>query len=250
MINWMPLRFTSAGEAFAGAYIFGVATQPACRGHGLSRALMARLHERLRRDGAVFSCLVPAGASLFDFYASQGFGTVFRYRRLTVPAEKIRDAQKTGVTGVLSPALLDDLTDLRCRTFARSALFGAWGSHWLRFTDMECRFYGGEVLRFSCGGRMGYAVCYPAGDTLLVREAAVGRQDLDALLLALHRRFGFARYELRLPADFPPCPHCSPGDGGALLPFAMGRWYDMERKAQTEACTETAGAPWFAFGLD
>ncbi len=250
MLNWMPLRFTSAGDSFAGAYLFGVATLPAYRSRGISRALMRRLHELLRQKGAAFSCLVPAGADLFEFYASQGFETVFRYRALTVPAANIRDTQKTGAVGVLSPALLDDLADLRCRTFARSALFGAWDKLWLRYTDIECRFHGGQVLRFSCGGRMGYVVCYPIGDMLLVKEAAVERQDLDTLLCELHRRFGLARYELRLPADFPPCPHCSSGDSGGLLPFAMGKWYDNEQKTLAGAAAATGAAPWFAFGLD
>lgn len=59
-------------------YLCGIATHPAYRGRGLSRAL---IHEALRAErqrGDVFSTLIPAEPSLFDFYQRKaGFFPAF-----------------------------------------------------------------------------------------------------------------------------------------------------------------------------
>ena len=239
MVNWKLLRFTTPRQSFTGAYIFGVCTLPQHRGKGISSGLMEKAHELLRQDGAQLSCLIPAGKNLFDFYAAKGFETRFHYKSLRVGGEEI---PKTSRQGVLSAAALEDLYAKRADSFSSRSLFGAWDTNYLRYVTKECRFYRGEVLRFSCGGNQGYAVCHPMRDgTLLVKEAVVDPKDVDILLAALDARYKAKNYHLRLPGDFA----LENKWGAEILPFAMVKWYNKH-----SANIPIGGAPWFAFGLD
>jgi GNAT superfamily N-acetyltransferase len=241
MVNWKLLRFTTPRTSFVGAYVFGVATLPEYRGRGISRGLMSELHTVLSDSGAALACLVPASPSLFEFYARQGFESFFSRKQISVEESLV---PVPSGKGVLAPARLPRLEALRGEAFGDSALFGAWDSPWLDYTDRECRLQGGETLRFTCRGKTGYCVCRPEqGGTLLVREAAIDKEDLAALVCALHDRYNARRYELRFPKDFPagelPCD---------ILPFGMVKWYDEEKRRLVMG--GMGGAPWFAFGLD
>ena len=241
MLSWKPLRFMAPGLDFIGAYIFGVATLPEYRGKGISTALMDDLHRILIEEGAALSCLVPASPSLFEFYVHRGFETHFYYKKIAIEGSAVPEA----VGGELTPARFADLEDLRTAAFGESSLFGCWDSAYLDYLDEECRrCFGGEVLRFSGSGRDGCVVCYPRPEgAVLVKEAAVHREDIGALLSALHRRYSARRYIIRLPEDHPP-----EDLSGEILPFAMVKWYDKEKKAL--AVSSLGSAPWFAFGLD
>jgi len=239
MLNWKRLRFTTPKQAFAGAYIYGVGTLPEYRGRGISTALMQKADEILRQEGVALSCLIPAEESLFGFYANRGYHMQFSYKAVRVYRE---DIPRPSGQGVLRVAALEDLHAQRAAAFGSRALLGAWDAPYLRYTGMECRFYGGEVLRFFSGDNQGYAVCYPRGNSILVKEAALPKQDISPLLVALDVRYRAESYELRLPADFD-LGNKWPGE---ILPFAMVKWYDNE----SANAVSSGGAPWFAFGLD
>ena len=239
MVNWKLLRFTTPRQTFAGAYLYGIGTLPEHRGKGVSTALMEETRRLLAGEGVKLACLVPASRELFDFYAARGFETRFHYKKLRLSRAEI---PAPAAQGVLSAAALQDLEALRNAFFGPRALFGAWDADYLRYTGRECRFYGGEALLFSSGGRQGYAVCYPLKDLLLVKEAAILPQDIGVLLAALDARYKAGRYELRLPADF----ETGGGWPTETLPFAMTTWYDKSNQPGTGL----GGAPWFAFGLD
>lgn len=243
MLNWKLLRFTTPRSALAGAYVYGVATLPEHQGRGISKRLMNELHPILEKEGAGLSCLIPASASLFDFYARQGFETYFSYKKIRVNATDIASAKEEGV---LSKIDAEKLWELRGAVFAGCSLFGAWDAEYLRYTGQECEFYGGDVLRFSTGGKNGYAFCYPRENGLLVvKEAVADREDIATLLAALHSRYHAKTYEIRFPADFP-----ITGLGThtqETLPIGMVKWYD---RGKSQAVGSLGGAPWFAFGLD
>lgn len=62
--------------AFCGkklAYIYGVATDKACRGQGLCRGLMIHTHEQLRALGYSAAVLVPGNQKLFSMYDKLGY---------------------------------------------------------------------------------------------------------------------------------------------------------------------------------
>ena len=233
------VRFISGGQSFAGAYVMGVATLPKHRGKGYASALVQEADVRLKAAGRELACLLPANMGLFDFYAARGYHTKFYYKLLEVTGEGI---PTDGKGGVLSPALLEDLAALRAKAFAGSALFGEWDADFLRYHGKECRFFGGEVLRFSHGGGQGYLVCYPKNpSTILVKEAVLPGGEVEPLLTALHARYRAKNYQIRLPSDL-----SIPEKWGArTLPFGMVKWYD-----ETLPQKIAGGAPWFALGLD
>ena len=240
MLNWKLLSFTTPERKLTGAYIYGIGTLPEHRGKGISTALIGKAHEILEKEGAALACLVPAQASLFDFYAARGFDTRFYYKAARMERSQIPQPK---VEGVLSAGAMEDFAQLRSAWFVTRSLFGAWDASYLRYVGRECSFYGGEVLRFSCAGSVGYAVCYPREDgTLVIKEAVVAPEHIGVLLSALNARYRMKRYEMRLPADF-----VTPREWGIeILPFGMIKWYD---KASAPSDAQGA-APWFAFGLD
>jgi len=239
MLCWQPLTFHTQSAAFDGAYIFGVGTLPSHRGKGISTALLEKAESTLRGQGVRLSCLVPASESLFDFYGQRGFGTQFYYKLLRVGRDKV---PATAQKGKLAPVTLEDLEEERYKTFGRS-LFGAWDKDYLRYTALECHFWGGEVERFTCEDMTGYAVCYPDGNGgILIKETSVPALQLDTFLAALHQRYNAQSYQLRLPVDFALGNKWS----AQTLPFAMTKWYYKEDAPIGDFC----GAPWFAFGLD
>ena len=70
------------------AYLYAVCTAPAYRRRGISSALMRFAENALQKDGFLFTALVPAEESLFDFYAKQGYRTACYHRSYTVAAGK------------------------------------------------------------------------------------------------------------------------------------------------------------------
>jgi len=237
MLCWKPLRFATPQGDLPGAYVFGVATLPRHRGNGFSTMLIGGLHSLLAQEGMALSCLVPASLPLFDFYARQGFGKLFCYKKIIVGPDSI----PVEAGGALSPARLPELEEMRNMAYRGSSLFGKWDVGYLAYADDECRFRGGEVLRFECRGKSGYAVCYPQPEgAILVKEAAFAPEDIGALLFALHSRYSASQYELRVAADYQIKEYPS-----EVLPFAMVKWYDEDKKNLVGG-----GAPWFAFGLD
>ncbi|MCL2579327.1 MAG: GNAT family N-acetyltransferase [Oscillospiraceae bacterium] len=239
ILSIKKLAFTSGELTFAGGYIFGIATLPAHRGKGYASALVQAADDLLRKEGAALACLLPANAGLFDFYAARGYSTRFDCGQLDVTRDQIPAGRKGGV---LSVTALEDLAGERAQAFASSSLFGMWDIGYLRYTGRECHFYGGEVLRFSSGGKRGYLVCYRRNPgTILVKEAVLGGIEIDDALAALHARYGAELYQIRFPAEL-----CLPDKWPVRnLPFGMVKWYD-----ETLPEKLTGGPPWFAFGLD
>ena len=244
MLCWHPLTFTTPSAAFNGAYIFGVGTAPEHRGNGISTALLEKAEDALRGQGVRLSCLVPASESLFDFYAGRGYATQFNYRLLNVSAERI---PATDWVGELTPDTVERFAESRdLSAFGGSSLYGSWDEDYMHYTVAECRFWGGELLRFTTfeGDNGGYAACYPDGKGgILVKEAfLLSEDDIDDLLATLHTYFGAKHYQLRLPTDF----MLDDKWQAQTLPFAMTKWYYEE----DAAAVATGSAPWFAFGLD
>lgn len=72
-------------DGHEGFYLYGLATDPACRGKGLMTGLMEWAESRLAIGGAQFLCLIPASASLFEFYGARGYQKAFGLRQFTRP---------------------------------------------------------------------------------------------------------------------------------------------------------------------
>lgn len=75
-------------QSKAGAYFYGLATRPDHRGKGLMHGLIEHVCGLLTQQGCQFVCLIPAGPSLFDFYAQQKFEKAFALRSFTKPIRR------------------------------------------------------------------------------------------------------------------------------------------------------------------
>ncbi|MDL2252803.1 GNAT family N-acetyltransferase [Ruminococcaceae bacterium OttesenSCG-928-I18] len=65
-----------AQGSLRGSYFYALATEPAFRGQGIMAALMSYAEGACREQGAAFSCLIPASASLFSYYEKHGYATM------------------------------------------------------------------------------------------------------------------------------------------------------------------------------
>ena len=60
-------------EGYKGGYLFAIGVDPAHRGRGLLRALLARAEQFCRTWGLDFVCLIPASDALADTYRRHGY---------------------------------------------------------------------------------------------------------------------------------------------------------------------------------
>jgi len=207
------------------AYIYGVATLPDYRGKGLSTVLLEGAHRYLTERGVAASVLVPASEQLFDFYGKRGYESAFSIKKVNVSAVDVPPPPRPCA---LAPSALDKLEEPRARCFADSRLLVRWKRDYLAGIDAECRLAGGEVLRFTCVGQSGYAVCYRMRARVVVKELAGAEGSvLESVLAALHARFRAEAYTVYLRADK------QAEFSNTVLPFAMIRWYDSTMKTHT-----------------
>ena len=225
MLTMVPVEATAQGRTLRGRYVFAVATHPDFQGRGISTALLEAAHQHMRTEGVDFSILVPAGDSLFNFYSKRGYTTA-SYLNIFEP----EDGKEEPV--VLTAANLEELKPLRDSYFAGSALYCGWTAETLAFLGAECRYHGGEIWAFDYQGRPGYAVCYPHGELIEVKECLPAKAA-GALAAALRAQYGLGRCRVRLPARL--------GEG---RPFAMAYWYTPA------ADIESGGPPYISLVLD
>ncbi|MDR1124925.1 MAG: GNAT family N-acetyltransferase [Deltaproteobacteria bacterium] len=241
MLFLQPARLRLAGEPAPArpdcAYIYGVGTRPDQRGQGLASRLLEETALDLAgqtQNRVRALALVPAGPKLVGYYSRLGFSEAFSHRVVQLTADRL---EKTGSAAPFSPTCrltprrLADLADLRDRSLTDSPLALLWERDFLEAVNEECRLYQGEVLHFETPGAEGYLVHYWDGGAVLIKEyvelpkltrpaGPAGVSPLPAVLAALHRRLGAARYTLRLRPDHPsPLP-------GELAPFGMIRLLD------------------------
>lgn len=77
----IPYPMTWCGNTVLTEYVSGACTHPEYRGQGLMGQLLQQTHRQMKKDGVLFSTLIPADKSLFGFYKSFGYADVFSYKR-------------------------------------------------------------------------------------------------------------------------------------------------------------------------
>lgn len=216
MLHLLPITVRQDDVDYDARYIYAVGTHPDFRSKGLSGGLLAATHARLAAEGVALSLLVPAEPSLFDYYGARGYKTEFYRQSVDYTARSGR-----GDPALLTPRALPDLLALRDAAFGQSGLYARWDACALRYQQQEAELLGGETLFFSVPEE-GYALCYPAGETVLIKEWT-GRALYAQVLNAIAARYHRDKITLRLPADFD-----APAEA---RPFAMTKWYLSERNA-------------------
>lgn len=215
MLYLLPITIREKETDYDARYIYAVGTHPDFRSQGLSGGLLKATHARLAAEGVALSLLVPAEPSLFAYYGMRGFSTEF-FRQTA-----IYSATKSGSQVPLKTAELPELLALRDSFFGQSGLYARWNTEALAYQQKEAALLGGETVVFDAP-EAGYALCYPAGNAVIIKEWAA-KAIYPEVLNAIAARFDCERIILRLPADFIV--------GGAPEPFAMTRWYLSERDA-------------------
>lgn len=93
MLFLLPMTFVDGtGARWEMPYVYALATDPACRGKGHARALLAYADTQAKARGAAGICTVPAQASLHAFFASAGYREGLFTRRSILPTEALTDA--------------------------------------------------------------------------------------------------------------------------------------------------------------
>lgn len=222
MLFLLPITAVCGEKEYKARYIYAVCTEPGFRNRSVSTRLLEFAHEYMAENGVDMSLLVPAEPSLFEYYKKRGFETEFFCREIEVKAEKnsVR----------LKKTDLQRIFEERNALFCDSALYMRWDKDSLGQIERECDFLGGETLAFSNG----YAVCYPFGERVLVKEWGSRLQD-ESTLAAIADYFGRKAAVAFIPAK---------KEENGAYPFAMTRWYNKER------CVNNGGCPCFTLVSD
>lgn len=190
MMTLIPARLRN----MEGAYIYAVATHPEYQGRGLMRLLHDEALRFLKTQGARFTCLVPASASLFGLYGKLGYVSRFYRRR-----QEYSRFSPCPVLEFHTPSVAE-LASLRADYLSRLP----YGLQLLcpDYLYQELIHYGGGAVSFQTGGTTGYAAYTRNGPVLYVRECSVSfTQPLGSSLLYYT---GCSRIVLDLPGTDTP----------------------------------------------
>lgn len=207
----IPYPMTWCGQTVLTEYISGACTHPEYRSRGLMRSLLTQTHQRMKEDGVLFSTLIPAGKSLFDFYKTFGYATVFSYKRerWTAPAQPV-PGDVTVVAADLKEelAVKTDLYRFIDHAFAQRAcaVQHTYEDYRVIVADMmleKCRL----MVAARDGKRIGAAFCVPEDHTVWVEDFVVAEGEdrqtvMDALFAEAQREFGtdVVYYKAAVPA--------------------------------------------------
>lgn len=94
MLTMMPIRtILPDSRAYNSVMLYAIGTHPDFRNCGFSTKLMAHSEKHLATKGIVFSTLVPAENSLFDFYDKRGYKKCFFVREALFPIHEITELE-------------------------------------------------------------------------------------------------------------------------------------------------------------
>lgn len=115
------------------AYVYAVATDPAFRGRGLCRKLMAQTHARLKAQGYAASVLYPASDALRQMYGKMGYENCGGMSQIQAQA---------GLPAALRPVGSEEFAALRRKLLPPGGVIQE-GAH-LRFLQTYAQLYAGE----------------------------------------------------------------------------------------------------------
>lgn len=88
-LHILPCRMLLSGRTVQAHYIYAAATLPEFRGRGYMAQLLYLAGQYGQRRGDYASVLLPASASLYDFYHKFGYRTVFGVRENVLSREEL-----------------------------------------------------------------------------------------------------------------------------------------------------------------
>lgn len=178
-----------------GTYLYALATVPEQRSHGVMAKLMDHTEEQVRAVGGSFFILIPASASLFDYYKANGFDNVYLLNMdLNIDCSVNDDFEHMDFSTGEIPT--DLFLDLRRRYGSREAV--SFSRDRIDF-EMEEQWY------YKCSSVFcedGYAIYQKVDDILFITEVAAATENL-ALNLISHAKMisGCKNVKVTLPTD-------------------------------------------------
>ena len=182
-----------------GRYIYAVATDEDARGKGISTKLLEYANRYIKENGECFSLLVPAQASLFEFYGKRGYKPVYSVRQIEHEKEGFGSSDLE--VKKISP---EKLFLMRRRYFA-DRNFVEWSVDELEYI---WRMYNGGFFEIKGKKAPAFAVCTFNGGMLDIKELCCHEEETNECINALNSFF-----------DAPHCRAALPGRGKA--PSAM-----------------------------
>lgn len=211
------------GRDIKAHYIFGVATRKDCQGRGLSSRLLLKTHEYLKSTGSKASVLVPAGESLFNFYGARGYEVFSGKYQLSVKAGDIKP-QEYSLNA--QPLTAGEFYNLR-ESINPAGVFVRFAKSYTDYILEECVFVGGNAFKFKNKGDF-FAVCYPYGDKVFIKELYTDAQNFGGILCFLNEYYGAGEYIFTLNKKM------GEENGVSCLPFSMIKWYDKNAELYAE----------------
>ena len=157
-----------AGESYEAAYLYAVATDPAYRGRGLCREVLACAEAALGKQGTDYAILIPAEESLFSLYGRYGYETVFFRGR-----EEISAVPCAGKVEAIDAETYFSLREL--------LLFDSFVSCDPDFLAYQAT--SDRLVRVETAGQVHCAVCAQDSAALTVKELLPYTPEAAALLL-------------------------------------------------------------------
>lgn len=196
MTAWFDTDFVVPGRGtYRAAYLYAVATHPACRGEGLSGAVLAWADHYFRALGIPVVTTVPAEPSLHRFFGANGFGECFvtaerevEVASLPAAGEPLLRPVGTEEYGRLREELLSDIPHI------------AYPADTLTYQAGCCAISGGGLFAADTPAGPVLLCAEGAGDGLVFLKELLGCATAERLILPdLPRLVPARKYCLRTP---------------------------------------------------
>lgn len=201
VLHHLPYMLSLWGGEEPLSYWAGLSTQPEDRGHGCMATLMTHAFSLLSRRGFPLVALIPAEASLYDYYARFGFETAFFGRHYQY---KVSDGTQSSEADLVAAG--DDMSGLSRDWTGLTATLPCRVLHDADDFAVICadaRLAGGEVwkmYRTDDGTLAALAVAVPRDSALhLLDVCALDATSLAQMLTALVARYGVREVSFTLP---------------------------------------------------
>lgn len=203
MLFVLPSRLRLNGAEYQTGYIYAAATHPSLRGQGVMSALVRHAHEDMNH--LPYFSLLPASASLYDFYAKLGYQPVFSRSTAVFTRESLSQAA-AGAFPVPIPFDFSRFSAFR-EGLADNALL--WGDEALRYVLEDHQSSGGRAVMF--GG--GYLLYKVQDGKAVISEFNLPAEDFAGAAAWLINETDCQSFEFRGPAGSLP--------RGVLKPYGM-----------------------------
>ncbi len=164
------------GICYPSFYLYAACTLKEFRGKGLMASLLKFAKETASDRNIDFICLLPAEESLYKFYESHNYKTVFSKKVYVFSRENIADS-------TVNTELFCNLEETRNKAFEDIDMF-KWDNDSLDFAFEHNSFYGGQALI----GNNGYALFNVTEQDVYIKECTL-TDEVEAVVSTILNKY-------------------------------------------------------------